>query len=322
MPIRKSKEPRQNGVLRPREQSITRFVWDMCNYMSAKVGRPIEKNAVLEQCLVHGVAEGTVTSIYGKWAKFHGIALPNNRGRKKENAPPEHTPAPVTAHVPPVVLEPVAPISDPAQVPSPDSNVIITPEMARSYPAPQTDINLPPATGFSPTPVPQVLTSTPAPGLPQGVQFTPESIVHIEPVPQAPIEHVIPYLQTETNNALVGSVGMSSPSAPAPVPVHAPAPSDAPAYAATYPAPAPALVATPQPVSNIPSPTPAHVAGPQDIVIPVIPKPQPVVPMYEGVPQSIMYQAVQGTSLDIAEDDEFTDDPAYGSSAAYNQQPM
>lgn len=75
-----SKQPEQNGVRRPKSETICGKAWAVFDDLSAKSGAPATIKASLENA--GGIAEATVRTQYARWRKYHGIS------GKIETAPP------------------------------------------------------------------------------------------------------------------------------------------------------------------------------------------------------------------------------------------
>lgn len=80
-----SKQPEQNGVRRPKAETICGKAWAVFDQLSAASGAP----ATIADSLKNagGIAEATVRTQYARWRKFHGIS-----GRVEAPKPAE-TPA-------------------------------------------------------------------------------------------------------------------------------------------------------------------------------------------------------------------------------------
>lgn len=80
-----SKQPEQNGVRRPKSDTICGKAWAVFDDLSAKSGAP----ATIADSIKNagGIAEATVRTQYARWRKYHGIT-----GRVEAPKPSE-TPA-------------------------------------------------------------------------------------------------------------------------------------------------------------------------------------------------------------------------------------
>jgi membrane protein involved in colicin uptake len=80
-----SKQPEQNGVRRPKSDTICGKAWAVFDELSAKSGAPATIGDSLKNA--NGIAEATVRTQYARWRKYHGIS-----GRVEAPKPAE-TPA-------------------------------------------------------------------------------------------------------------------------------------------------------------------------------------------------------------------------------------
>lgn len=85
-----SRMPEQNGVRRPKADTLCGKAWGIADELSGKLGQPVPIANLLEATNAAGLNEGNVKAEYARWRKFHGVtgrvALP------KAEAP---APAPV-----------------------------------------------------------------------------------------------------------------------------------------------------------------------------------------------------------------------------------
>lgn len=67
-----SKQPEQNGVRRPKADTICGKAWNVFDGISQKSGAP----ATIAESLKNagGIAEATVRTQYARWRKYHGIS--------------------------------------------------------------------------------------------------------------------------------------------------------------------------------------------------------------------------------------------------------
>lgn len=70
---RKSEQPTQNGVTRPKPDTVTGRVWDICDELSKKAKAPAVRSDVMKACEEEGINKATVATQYGKWRKFNGL---------------------------------------------------------------------------------------------------------------------------------------------------------------------------------------------------------------------------------------------------------
>lgn len=86
-----SRMPEQNGVRRPKADTLCGKAWGIADALSQSLGQPVPIANLLEATNAQGLNEGNVKAEYARWRKFHGVtgrvALP-----KPEAAP---APAPV-----------------------------------------------------------------------------------------------------------------------------------------------------------------------------------------------------------------------------------
>lgn len=67
-----AKQPSQNGISRPKADTITGKVWAIFDELSQKSGAPATIGDSLKAAA--GTAEATVRTQYARWRKFHGIS--------------------------------------------------------------------------------------------------------------------------------------------------------------------------------------------------------------------------------------------------------
>jgi hypothetical protein len=83
-----SRMPEQNGVRRPKADTLCGKAWGIADKLSASLGQPVPIANLLEATTAEGLNEGNVKAEYARWRKFHGVtgrvALPK----------PAETPAP------------------------------------------------------------------------------------------------------------------------------------------------------------------------------------------------------------------------------------
>lgn len=65
---------KQNGITKPAEGSKTGQVWDICDDLSQKAGRPALRGEVMAAGEAAGMSKGTVATQYGKWCTYHGVS--------------------------------------------------------------------------------------------------------------------------------------------------------------------------------------------------------------------------------------------------------
>jgi len=91
----------QNGVTMPRIGTKTRKVWEIATQISEKENRPCTRVEILSACDEEGIPNGTASTQYSHWRKYHGlsggrIVKPKETKvipipKKKEEAPVEQT---------------------------------------------------------------------------------------------------------------------------------------------------------------------------------------------------------------------------------------
>lgn len=63
----------RNGQKRPGTGSVSARIWDMCKTISETMGRPAEKDELLEYGEKAGLNPKTVATQYSKWCRYHGL---------------------------------------------------------------------------------------------------------------------------------------------------------------------------------------------------------------------------------------------------------
>jgi membrane protein involved in colicin uptake len=66
-----SKQPEQNGVRRPKAETVCGKAWSVFDQLSAKSGSPATIADSLKSA--GDIAEATVRTQYARWRKYHGI---------------------------------------------------------------------------------------------------------------------------------------------------------------------------------------------------------------------------------------------------------
>lgn len=89
----------QNGVTRPKDGTTTGRVWSIADEISAKLGSPADRKAVIEQVVAEDINASTGATQYGKWRKFHGLVGEASPGRAAKPAAPAAPAAPAPAAV-------------------------------------------------------------------------------------------------------------------------------------------------------------------------------------------------------------------------------
>jgi hypothetical protein len=78
-----------NGVTRPGAGTKTGRIWEIADGMSAELGKPVGRKAVLEAATGEDINAATAATQYGRWRKYNGL---EGRGTE-EDAPAEDAPA-------------------------------------------------------------------------------------------------------------------------------------------------------------------------------------------------------------------------------------
>lgn len=65
--------PEQNGVRRPKPDTLCGRVWTEADNLSFKLGQPVPIKMLLEECLKHGMNENNIKAEYARWRKFNGV---------------------------------------------------------------------------------------------------------------------------------------------------------------------------------------------------------------------------------------------------------
>lgn len=72
----------RNGQKRPGAASVSARIWDMCRTISEAMGRPAQKDELLEYGEKAGLNPKTVATQYSKWCRYHGL-FRDLRGRTR-----------------------------------------------------------------------------------------------------------------------------------------------------------------------------------------------------------------------------------------------
>lgn len=67
-----AKMPEQNGIRRPKPETLCGQVWQVCDSLSEKIGKPVSIKAVLEAC-PEDFNVNNIRTEYARWKKFNGI---------------------------------------------------------------------------------------------------------------------------------------------------------------------------------------------------------------------------------------------------------
>ena len=78
------KQPRQNGVTRPRDGTKTGQVWAICDRLSKEAGGPPARAGVMKAGQEAELNPATVSTQYGRWRKFHNLGQYAKQADKAE----------------------------------------------------------------------------------------------------------------------------------------------------------------------------------------------------------------------------------------------
>lgn len=65
--------PEQNGIRRPKPDTLCGKAWGLADSLSEKFGQPTPIKELLEAAKAEGLNEGNVKAEYARWRKFHGV---------------------------------------------------------------------------------------------------------------------------------------------------------------------------------------------------------------------------------------------------------
>ena len=65
--------PEQNGIRRPKPDTLCGKAWAIADQLSEKFGQPTPIKELLEAAKAEGLNEGNVKAEYARWRKFHGV---------------------------------------------------------------------------------------------------------------------------------------------------------------------------------------------------------------------------------------------------------
>ena len=68
-----SKMPTQNGVTRPKAETLCGQAWAAADHLSKQLGQPVPIAVLLEATNKAGLNEGNVKAEYARWRKFNGV---------------------------------------------------------------------------------------------------------------------------------------------------------------------------------------------------------------------------------------------------------
>ena len=70
---RAPRQPRQNGVTRPKPDTLTGRVWEIADKLTSRAKEPVTRSAVLEAFVADGGNPATGVTQYGRWRQFNGF---------------------------------------------------------------------------------------------------------------------------------------------------------------------------------------------------------------------------------------------------------
>ena len=66
--------PWQNGIPLPKQGTVARRIWDICDAVSRENGSTAERRAVMERCrATMELNPATVDSRFQEWRRYHGL---------------------------------------------------------------------------------------------------------------------------------------------------------------------------------------------------------------------------------------------------------
>jgi septal ring factor EnvC (AmiA/AmiB activator) len=92
--------PEQNGIRRPKPNTLCGRVWGLADNLSQKFGQPTPISELLESAKSEGLNEGNVKAEYARWRKFHGITGRVSLQKEETVEIPAATPAEIPAATP------------------------------------------------------------------------------------------------------------------------------------------------------------------------------------------------------------------------------
>ncbi|AVJ51797.1 transcriptional activator [Pantoea phage vB_PagS_Vid5] len=105
--------PEQNGVRRPKPDTLCGKAWELCDAISAKLGSPAPISYVIQAAEAAGLNEGNVRAEYARWKKFNGV-----EGRVSVPLPKEVAEAAASVAAAGKTVEAGQPVSDPVPAPA------------------------------------------------------------------------------------------------------------------------------------------------------------------------------------------------------------
>lgn len=85
-----NKMPEQNGIRRPKPNTLCGKVWALCDSLSSELKQPVPIKSLLEASAKEELNEGNVKAEYARWRKFNGVtgrvSLPKEEKETKEEA--------------------------------------------------------------------------------------------------------------------------------------------------------------------------------------------------------------------------------------------
>lgn len=79
----------RNGVVRPKADSSTGKVWLIADEISSNKKEPATRREVIEAGVDAGLNASTISTQYGRWRKYHGLAAEPRAPRKAKEAAAE-----------------------------------------------------------------------------------------------------------------------------------------------------------------------------------------------------------------------------------------
>jgi hypothetical protein len=88
-----NKLPEQNGITRPKPETLCGKIWSVLDGISTKNGAPASIAEAKEHPDVVGMADATIRTQYARWRKFYGVTGRVDPPKPAEATPPETAPA-------------------------------------------------------------------------------------------------------------------------------------------------------------------------------------------------------------------------------------
>lgn len=84
--------PEQNGIRRPKPDTLCGRVWGLADSLSEQYGQPTPIAELLEAAKTEGLNEGNVKAEYARWRKFHGVTGRVSLPKEEAAEAPAETP--------------------------------------------------------------------------------------------------------------------------------------------------------------------------------------------------------------------------------------